>query len=547
MKRILIIFVVLFLGTLALGGALVAATDRANDDASVERVVYGLTLSPSGFDPHIHASSELGIPLRSVYDTLTYRDPNTGNFVPGLASAWTISDDGLTYTFTLRQDVTFHDGTRFDASAVVVNFDRIFAEETGSQKARFMIPTFSRAEIVDNYTVRLVLSEPYAPTLDSLSQVYFGMASPTALAEYDRDTYQFHQVGTGPFRFVEFITADRLVIERNPDYAWAPSIYNNQGPPHVERIEFRFFTDPTTRALALESGDAQIMGELLPADAERLSGDTRVRVLPVSVPGQPQQFFLNTQNWPTSDLTVRQALLYGTNRSEIVDTVFRGFSPVAHGPLAATTQYFNAALVNQYPYDYVYARALLESVGFADTDGDGVLEQNGRPLQINLLTPPWGLSPQVAQLLESQWEALGADVHLKQVPTFPALQEAARGETQDDGTVTYQYHAIGLNFFGADPSLLDQFYHSGGGLNWSRVVNTDLDIWLTEATRTNDPIQRQTIYADAQRRVMELALIIPIRDYVNLNGVSAELEGLHFDAYGFFPILNDLGKASDTP
>jgi peptide/nickel transport system substrate-binding protein len=548
MKRILIILVVLLLGVVALGSALLMATDRANsDDASVERVVYGLTLIPSGFDPHIHTSSELGIPLRSVYDTLTYRDPNTSDFVPGLASAWAISDDGLTYTFTLRQDVTFHDGTRFDANAVVINFDRIFAEETASQKAAFMLPTFSRAEVVDNYTVRLVLSEPYAPTLDSLSQVYFGMASPTALAEYDRDTYQFHQVGTGPFRFVEFVTGDRLVIERNPDYAWAPSIYNNQGPPHVERIEFRFFPDTATRALALESGDVQIMGELLPADAERLSGDTRVRVLPVEIPGQPQQFFLNTQNWPTSDMTVRQALLYGTNRSEIVDTVSRGFSPMAHGPLAAATQYFNTALVNQYPYDYVYARSLLESVGFADTDGDGVLEKDGRPLQLDLVTPPWGLAPQVAQLLESQWEILGADVHLKQVPTFPALQEAARGEEQDDGTVTYQYHAIGLYFFGADPSLLDQFYRSDGSLNWSRVVSTDLDIWLTEATRTSDPVQRQTTYADVQRRAMELALVIPIRDYVNLNGVSTELEGLRFDAYGFFPILNDLGKAGDAP
>ncbi|MBN1285818.1 MAG: hypothetical protein JXB47_10505 [Anaerolineae bacterium] len=516
-------------------------------DAPVEQLVYGLTLQPSGFDPHIHTSSELGIPLRSVYDTLVFRDPETGDFVPGLAASWTISDDKLTYTFELREDVTFHDGTRFDAAAVVTNFERIFAEATGSQKAAKMIPAFERAEIVDSYTVRLRLAEPFAPTLDSLSQVYFGMASPTALAEYDSDIYQFHQVGSGPFRFVEYIPADRLVLERSPDYAWAPSIYRNRGAPVIERIEFRFFEDPTTRALALESGDAQVMGELLPADAERLAGDSSVTVHPVNIPGMPLQFFLNTQQWPTNDLAVRQALLYGVNRDAIVDTVFRGFSPVAYGPLAASTQYYNSSLVGTYAYDYAYARDLLASAGFADSDGDGVLDKDGQPLLLEVVVPPWGLLPEVAQLLEDQWEALGADVHLKQVPSYPALINAAAGEAQDDGSVVYHYHAIALNDFGADPSLLDKFYRSDAALNWSRVVNTDLDLWLEEAARTDDPALRQELYANLQQRIMDLALIIPVRDYVNLNGASARLTGLHFDAYGFFPILTDLGQAGLTP
>ncbi len=541
-----LIYTGLLLGLLlSIAGLGFAINASANDGAQIEELVYGLTLMPSGFDPHIHASAELGIPLRSVYDTLVFRAPDNSGFVPGLASAWEVSEDGLSYTFHLRQDVTFHDGTRFDAAAVTANFERIFAPETQSQKAAFMLP-FEHIEIVDNYTVRLVLSTPFAPTLDSLSQVYFGIASPTALAAHDPDTYQFHQVGTGPFRFVEYIPADRLVLERNPDYAWAPSIYHNQGPPKVERIEFRFFEDATTRALALESGDVQVMGELLPTDAERLAGDTRVQVHPVDIPGQPLQFYLNTQQWPTNDLNVRKALLYGTNRSEIVDAVFRGFSPVAYGPLAANTAFYDPALAGSYIYDYPQARALLEAAGFVDTDGDGVLEKDDQPLQINLVVPPWGQLPQVAQLIEAQWEALGADVHLKQVPSFPALKAIAAGEEQADGTVTYRYHAIAMNLTGADPDLLNMFYHSEGALNWSRVVNTDLDIWLEEAARAADPVRRQAIYSDVQRRIMDLALIVPIRDYVNLNGAAASLEGLRFDAYGFFPILTDLGQADST-
>ena len=499
----------------------------------VPRLVYGLTLMPTGFDPHIHASAELGIPLRSVYDTLVYRDPATGGFVPGLATTWTISADERVYTFQLRQDVTFHDGTRFDAAAVVANLARIFAPETGSQKAAFMIPTFERAEIVDSYTVQIHLSEPYAPTLDSLAQVYFGMASPTALAAHDVDTYQFNQVGSGPFRFVQLIPADRLVIERNPDYAWGPSIYQNRGVPNVERIEFRFFTDASTRALALESGDAQIMGELLPTDAELLAGNARLRIYPVTIPGQPMQLHLNTAQWPTNDVTVRRALLLATNRTEIVNTVFHGFSPVAHGPLAAINAFFEPGLVNAHGYDFAQARALLESIGFADANG--VLEFEGAPVQLKIVVPPWGLWPQVAQLIEAQWEALGADVQLVQVPSFSALSAVA-----EEG----DYHAIALNFFGSDPSLLNQFFLSDAALNWSRVQNLDLDLLLVEGTRTNDAERRRGIYSDVQRLIMDQALIIPIRDYVNLNGATAELEGLRFDAYGFFPILTDLGRAT---
>lgn len=106
----------------------------ALSQASSTDIVYGLTLQPSGFDPHIHASSELGIPLRQVYDTLVYRDPVSRAFVPGLATSWQISDDRLTYTFALRRDVLFHDGTPFNATAVSVNLDRIMNQPLGRKK-----------------------------------------------------------------------------------------------------------------------------------------------------------------------------------------------------------------------------------------------------------------------------------------------------------------------------------------------------------------------------------------------------------------------------
>jgi peptide/nickel transport system substrate-binding protein len=194
-------------------------TDNAQADGepdALTELVYGLTLSPTGIDPHINASSELGIPLRSVYDTLVYREAETLEFVPGLAESWVISPDGLTYSFTLRQGISFHDGTPFDAEAIRVNIERILNPANNSLKAAQLLGPLAQVNVIDPYHVDLVLSEPFAPLLDGLSQPYVGIASPAALAEYDAATYQFHQVGTGPYRFAEYLPNDRLVLNGIP-------------------------------------------------------------------------------------------------------------------------------------------------------------------------------------------------------------------------------------------------------------------------------------------------------------------------------------------
>ena len=179
-------------------------TGCAPKPATPQRLVYGLTLAPSGIDPHINSSSELGIPLTSVYDTLVYQDAATGKFVPGLAQSWKISDDGTTYTFELRRDVKFHDGTPFNAAAVKANLDRITDPALQSQKAAFLLGPFDRAQVTDEFTIIIRLKQPFAPLMDGLSQVYLGIASPTALSKWGKD-YQLHQVGTGPFIFKEYV------------------------------------------------------------------------------------------------------------------------------------------------------------------------------------------------------------------------------------------------------------------------------------------------------------------------------------------------------
>jgi peptide/nickel transport system substrate-binding protein len=516
------------IGKLALAaGMLLGCFACSPVQAGIKELRYGLTLVPTGIDPHIHASSELGIPLASVYDTLVFRDAD-GGFVPGLAERWEIAADGLQYTFFLRRGVRFHDGTPFDARAVQVNLERILDPKTKSQKARFMIDKIKAVTVVDDFTVRLDLSEPFAPMLDSLSQVYLGMASPAALEKWGAE-YQFHQSGTGPFRFVEYVAGDHLTLERNPDYAWAPSIYRNKSAA-LDRIVFRFYADPATRAPALLSGEVDVMGEVLPGDAGDLEKNKSFTVYPVAIPGQPQQFFFNLSLAPTDDVRVRRALLAATDRTAMVRTVFGSYSPAAAGPLTRAT-WGAAAVVPAEAFDRTEADALLAEAGWKDANGDGIREKDGQPLRLTVVYPAWGMTPQTAELLEIQWKEIGAAVDLVQVVSFSALKEAQAGA---------QYHLISMNLAGTDPDLLRSFYRSDGAYNWSGIARQDLDADLDQAARAGDGAQRIDLYRNIQEVIAGECAILPIRDYVNINVANVRVRGLSYSAQGWFPLLIDV-------
>lgn len=496
---------------------------------------YGLTLPVSGIDPHIHANSELGIALSSVYDTLVVQDKDF-TFHPSLAEKWDVSADGQSYTFTLRRDVKFHDGTPFNADAVVANLNRVADPATKSQKAVFLLGPYEGADAVDAYTVRIRLKEPYAPLLDGLSQVYLGMASPAALQQWG-DQYQLHQVGTGPFRFVSYQERQTLVLERNPDYAWAPEIRGHQGPAYLDRIEFRFYADAATRLPALLASQADVMGELPTTDAQQLTtgaNAARFMLHPVSVPGESVQFYLNTQLAPLDDVKVRQALLYLTDRAALVKAIFGEWSPVATGPLAAVTRWSlsangDAAL---YPYDPAKGKALLTEVGWTDSDGDGALDKGGQKLVLKGVLMTWGELPAIGTILQSQWKAAGIQLDLETMP-YPAALEAGR-----EGT----HHMDPFSNSGTDPSSLATFFHGDniGAFNWARVNDPQVNQWLDEAQMSAQPLERQAKYLDVQRRAMEQAWILPIRDQVNLNAASTRVQGLAYDVQGWFPVLYDV-------
>jgi len=274
------------------------------------------------------------------------------------------------------------------------------------------------------------------------------------------------------------------------------------------------------------------MGEIPPQDVARLEANSDFRIEAVSIPGVSLMFFMNTTRTPLNDIRVRQALVYGTDRQAIISTVFRDTSPVAYGPLAAVTFGYEPVVRDYHPYDSAQAAALLDEAGWVDTDGDGVRDRDGEPLVLDLYLMGWGYMPEVGQLLAAQWAELGIGAN-SQVVTFPeALEVAGEG----------QHHLIPFALSGSDPDILRKFFHSQAGFNWSKVDDAEMDAWLEEAARTSDQAERAALYSQIQLRVMERALVIPIRDYVNLNGVSNRVQVLRFDAQGWFPWLIDMTR-----
>ncbi len=495
------------------------------------KITYGLTLVVSAIDPHQGLSSELGIFLTSVYDPLVWQTQE-GKFVPGLAERWEVSPDGKVYTFYLRKGVKFHDGTPFNAEAVKFSFDRIVDPNLKSQKAINMLGAYDHTEVVDEYTARVYLKEPYAPFLDSVSQVYLAMVSPTAVQKWGAD-YRDHQVGTGPFMIKEYVAKDHITLVKNPDYNWAPEFMEHQGPAYLDEITFRFYPDAATRAPALEAGEADVMGEVPPQDATRLQASGKFVLLPTRIPGQSLQFFLNTEKFPTDDVRVRQAMLYAVDREAIVNAVFRAFSPVAWGPLSAATPFYSKAVEGMYAYDLNKAKALLAEAGFRDTNGDGIVEKDGRPAEVEMLLMSWGNVPEVGQMIQAMLRQIGINAKT-QVLTYPAAVQAAR-----EG----QHNMIPQAVSASDPDILRTFFHSrniAAGLNWSKFGDADLDQWLDDAVRTSDPVRRAQLYEKIQKKIMDEALIIPIRDYVNLNVASVRVKGLRYSLQGWFPWLYDV-------
>jgi peptide/nickel transport system substrate-binding protein len=324
--------------------------------------VFGAPGDAVKLDPANVTDGESARVTEQIFDTLVMFDGSTTNLKPGLAESWDVTADGLSYFFNLRPGVRFHDGTPLDAMAVKWNFDRWMDSShpyhTGGEfeywtdTAGFN-EVIRRVAVVDANTVQIDLSFPQGPFLLNLALFAFAIASPTALAADIENAYR-NPVGTGAFRFVEWVPGDRIVLERNPDY-WGEQA-------SVERVVIRIIPDNAARFLALRSGAIDIMDGPNPDDVRNARGDRSLSVI-TRPPLNVGYINMNLKERPFSDDRVRHAVASAINRQAIVDALYGGSGMVASQLIPPSLLGWNPEVTGP-QYDPDRARQLLAEAGY---------------------------------------------------------------------------------------------------------------------------------------------------------------------------------------
>ena len=339
--------------TLALG----AFAQRLMAQTPAGVLVVGQIAEPKSLDPAADTAVNDFRILVNLYEGLTRYKPGTLEVGPGLAESWTISDDGTAYTFKLRSGVKFHDGSDFDAEAVKFNFDRMLDDthpyhDTGPFPLSFFFGSVKETAAVDATTVTFTLKEPYAPFLSNLAYPTGLIVSPAAVKAHGKD-FGRNPSGTGPFKFVEWKSNERVVVDRNDAY-WGEK-------SGTKAVVFRPITDANTRVAEMLAGGIDLMVEVPPT---ALSEFKAPKFNVVEQAG-PHLWFLilDCKSGPFADKRVRQAANYAINKEAIVNDVLEGTADVAAGPTPPAFAWAYDDTLKPYPYDPDKARALLKDAG----------------------------------------------------------------------------------------------------------------------------------------------------------------------------------------
>ena len=479
---------------------------------------------PSSMDANVWTGTNVARIMRQIYDPLVWQ-PEGGVFAPGLAESWEVSDDGLTYTFNLRQDVMFHDGTPFNAEAVKATYDRMVDPESKSLQVSRLGP-YDRTDVLDEYTVQVVLTEPFVVFMSNVSEVALAPASPTAVAELG-DDYMMRPVATGPFRVRDWPDDTTLVLERNPDYAWAPDFIQNRGPAYLDTITYRFVEEPATRLIALETGEAAIIDAPPPEDIQRLIDEGAFQINSFIVPGMPEHCPVNTKSGPTQELAVRQAMLHGVDRDALALLLFNGGYPAAHGPLTSGSWAYWEGVADMYPYDMERAAQLLDEAGWTLNDA-GMREKEGQPLTVRAVTTAGTDAQRVAEFVQGSLQELGFDYVVEAME----YEATARRYADNDYEVARLFYALidphDAFFLAFDSTQIE----GGGQFNRSRVEDPQIDALIQEGVAESDTARRMEIYQQLQQIVMEQALILPAYETALAHALQPNVHGFTADLLG---------------
>jgi peptide/nickel transport system substrate-binding protein len=505
-------------------GMLAGCSSATTDDSSTaalssakDTVIFAISGDPTCLDPQqtsLTTALNLG---RQVVDSLVDQDPATGEIIPWLATEYEASDDLTSYTFTLRDDVTFSDGTELTPEVVKANFDSLSALAAGGKTASLAgqyLASYSSTDVIDSDTVSVNFSAPNAPFLQGASTMSLAIEAEASATADAAARCTDGVIGSGPFVYESYEPNDSVVITAREGYGWASSLREHTGDALVKRIEFPIVTEASVRTGGLESGDFDIIQEVPYIDEARFSGDD-YHIYSQANTGVATSLIPNTTRGVVGDESVRRAILLGTDRDEINQIAGYQNGEAVSSPLTSSTLYY-ASQAEAMTYDPDAAAALLEDDGWV-MGSDGIRQKDGQPLTVGVTA---FYSQDALETIQMQLRDIGIDLQINMTDTAGFFGAIASGD--------YDFLAAGLTR--TDPDALRTLLSSAASSRWGIIDDPELESLLTEQASTADPDARAELIAQAQELIIDKAYLVPLLQSVQLHASASNVDGLAFDS-----------------
>lgn len=475
---------------------------------------------PTCLDPHVGGNYPQALLATQVLESLVSRD-SQGAITPWLATSWTLSDDALTYDFTLREGLTFTDGTPLNAEAVAANIAHLQDPATKSSTGYLAVAKVASVTAVSPTVARFTLRAPDSALLESLAQPWTAIESPAGIARGEAANCEA-PVGTGPFTVSEWVKQDHVTLTRNDAYdaSTGPTGEGHAGPAHLASITWRFIPDSATRYSALQAGEVDVIDNAQPDTLEAAAGASDLVELNAPRPGSSNRLELNSSQAPFDDQSVREAFVRGVGVNDAIDSLFFGTAARSYSPLSSreATAYSDAARFKNAGSDseVTAAEALLDAAGWTDSNGDGIREKDGKPLTLRFPVSTNQSIPAEQSLFEqvqASAKVLGFDVQISLLDLSSWYTALGSNE----------YELVSAPYTKVGPDVLRILYSSSGitpapsgyFANHAQVNDPALDALLEKASATTDEAARAELYQQAQRIVLEGYWILPLYDQQN--------------------------------
>jgi peptide/nickel transport system substrate-binding protein len=433
-------------------------------------------------DPHKNiAWASINI-YESIYNGLVQWNDDETELVPDLATSWEVSEDGLTYTFKIRQGVKFHNGREMTAEDVKFSLDRLRNPDESVHAANYA--AVDSVNVIDPETVEVKLNKPFGTLLLFLTDRY-SIVPEEAVAELETNP-----VGTGPFMFDEYVLDQFVRLVKNPDYY-------EEGLPYLDAVEFKILGDEASKESALRSKSVDMVWFRDPRQAEAVAND-----LPdlVSAPGIPSRYIdirLNQCEAPFDDVNVRRAFSLAMNREALINTVIPSqYGGSISGVLAPSSAFFYQGELPYYAHDVEQAKQLLADAGYAD----------GLTIDAYKVVAANQLDVDAAQVLKQQWAEAGIDVTIQPMEVGQILQDWNTG----NGKMVQ----VGITWDPDPDTRLYNSYHSSSPAAQAYCINDpELDELLDRGRAATDRAERMEIYQAAQERIADQAYVLVLYGY----------------------------------